>query len=114
MNKRRDAKFKADNYGDVLAAVHGLELVSFEQTGDYHGKYLAVLKDTNRLFYYIGAYGSCSVCDWLEEQRDWDTNEISLKAALDYCADIKPKYIVPLNKPLEFEKTDDEMWEIVI
>lgn len=103
-------KIYVDNYGEMLALVNDLELVSFEEDGGYQGEYLAVLKDEERLFYYIGSYGSCSGCDWLEDENDYETNEmgkaygISYKNALDYCGGIKPKYIVPKNMPLKYIK----------
>jgi hypothetical protein len=97
-----DNAIKASNYGEVLAQINDLELVSYEEDGGYQGGYLAVLKDDDRLFYFMGSYGSCSGCDWLEDVSDWKTGLISYEEARNYCADIKPKYIVPLDKPLEF------------
>jgi hypothetical protein len=109
---------KADNYGKVLAQVNDMELIKFEEDGGYQGQYIAVLKDKletlqfdengdeiiiERLFYFIGSYGSCSGCDWLQDVIDWDTGEISYKEALDYCADLKPRYIVPIDKPLNIK-----------
>jgi hypothetical protein len=95
-----------------------MELIKFEEDGGYQGQYIAVLKDKletlqfdengdeiiiERLFYFIGSYGSCSGCDWLQDVIDWDTGEISYKEALDYCADLKPRYIVPIDKPLNIK-----------
>ena len=102
IDTKKKSSFKAENYGEVLAAVNNMELISFNEDGGYQGDYLVVLKDDNRLFYYIDSYGSCSGCDWLEDVRDWETREIPYKEALDYCSGIKPKYIVPVEKPLEF------------
>lgn len=115
MEKKVNTTIKAENYGEVLARVNGMELVSFEEDGGYQGDYLVVLKDEDRLFYYIDSYGSCSGCDWLEDVKDWDTEEIPYKEALDYCSGIKPKYIVPVDKPLEFvSKGKYEGWELKI
>ena len=111
-------KFKANNYGEVLAAINQMELISFEEEGDYEGYYLAVLKDNQdgeeRLFYYIGSYGSCSGCDWLESVSDYD-NFVPLKEALDYVAELKPKYIVPASMPLKFEHNESYYgWKLIL
>ena len=60
MDEEKKTTIKAENYGEVLAAVNDMELVSFEEDGGYQGNYLVVLKDSDRLFYYIDSYGSCS------------------------------------------------------
>lgn len=105
---------KADNYGEVLALVNNLSLVSFEEDGGYQGDYLVVLKGNGKLYYYISSYGSCSGCDWLEDVRDWNTNEIPYKEALDYCQDLKPEYVVPESMPLNFKnKGEYQGFELV-
>lgn len=100
-----------DNYGELLAQVNDMELISFETDNGYQGDYCAVLMNGERLFYYIGSYGSCSGCDWLEAEDISDFNsdndrngknyKILYKDALDYCGDIKPMYIVPKNSPMK-------------
>lgn len=111
--EKNKSSFKAENYGEVLAAVNNMELVSFEEDGGYQGEYLAVLKDDDRLFYYIDSYGSCSGCDWLEDVKDWETNEVPYKEAVEYCGDLKPRYIVPADKPLTIvSKGEYEGWEV--
>jgi hypothetical protein len=107
MKQEEITKFKADDYGDVLAFVNTLELVSFEDDGGYQGTYMAILTDGERLFYYFGYYGSCSGCDWLEDVRDWKTGEVDYKEAVNYCADMKPKFIVPKDKPLNVKINDE-------
>lgn len=112
--KESKSSFKAENYGEVLAAINNMELVSFEEDGGYQGKYLAVLKDDDRLFYYIDSYGSCSGCDWLKDVTDWESGEIPYREAVNYCADLKPEYIVPIDRPLEFKKLGEyEGWELI-
>lgn len=95
-----DARIKVQDYGDVLAQINNMELVSYEEEDDYQGQYLAVLKDKDRLFYYTGSFGSCSGCDWLQDVQDWKDGTVSYKDALDYCQDMKPRYIVPEDRPL--------------
>jgi len=94
---------KVENYGDMLAQINDLELVSFETDNGYQGEYLAVCKDKAKLYYFNDYYGSCSGCDWLEDKGDYSNGgyEVDYKEALEYCGGIKPKFIVPLNKPLE-------------
>lgn len=101
-----NSKIKVESYGDLLAKVKGLELVSYDEDGGYQGEYMAVLKDDNRLFYYTGYYGSCSGCDFLEDVRDWNTGEVEYKEALGYCEQVTLKYIVPISQPLEFTKSE--------
>lgn len=96
-------KFKAENYADILAVAYDLEVVSFEEDGGYQGDYLAILTDGDRLFYFIDFYGSCSGCDWLEGEKNFKDGTITYKQALDYINYVKPKYIVPKNKPLKFK-----------
>lgn len=87
-----------DDYGELFAQVNGLELVSFEEDGGYQGDYCVVLKDDERLFYYVDSYGSCSGCDWLEDQGasyqiSGELNKakgdkhyaVEYKEALDFC-----------------------------
>ena len=105
------ASFKADNYGEVIAVVHDLELVSYEENGKYSGEYLAVLKDEDRLFYFIGDFGSCSGCDELEDIRDYTSRTIAYKEAVKLLAGKKPSYIVPKDKPLTFKKIRVEFRE---
>lgn len=106
-------KIKVTDYGDMLATVNDLELVSYEEAGDYQGEYLAVLKDKNRLFYYSGSFGSCSGCDWLEDERDYTDGTVEYKKAVEYCGDIKPMYIVPLDRPLQFKNENYYGWKLV-
>jgi hypothetical protein len=105
-----------DNYGELLAQVNGYDLVSFEEDGGYQGEYCAVLTDGKRLFYFISSYGSCSGCDWLEDngafyQISDELNKakgkkryaVGYKRALEFCGGIKPEYIVPRNNPLKIK-----------
>jgi len=98
------SKIKVNDYGDMFAKIKGLDLISYEEYGSYQGRYIVILKDetTNRLFYYFGSYGSCSGCDWLQSEMDWNTSEVEYKDALDYC-NVPPKYIVPADQPLEIK-----------
>lgn len=101
----RHASLKVNNYGDLLAQVNNLELVSYEEVGEYQGEYVCVLKDEDRVYIYIDSFGSCSGCDWLEdtsvdtkyigESQEGHRYTIRYKDALDYVGDTKPYYIVP-------------------
>lgn len=97
-----NTKIKVSDYGDMLAKIKDMELISYEEFGGYQGKYIAILKDKDRIFYYIGFYGSCSGCDWLAAEQDWRTGEVEYKDALDYCSSMTPTYIVPIGTSLEF------------
>ena len=115
-----DNHFEASDYGDVLAVINDLEKVSFETGGGYQGEYKAVLTDGKRDFYYFGSYGSCSGCDWLEDVNDYinapkNVNGywVPYKEARDYCADIKPTYIVPKVVVLEFSVKEYDDFKFV-
>lgn len=111
MTKSR-AAFKAENYGEVLAVVNDLELVSYEEDGGYQGEYMAILTDGERLFYFFDSYGSCSGCDWLLDEQDYDDKPIEYARAKEYCEDIEPKYIVPKDQPLEFIGEEGDGWKL--
>lgn len=113
MREENKTHLFVDNYGEVLAQVNDMKLVSFEEDGGYQGEYCVVLKDGDRLFYFIDSYGSCSGCDWLEDvgasykiskelndQKGDKMYAVEYKEALDYCGGLKPKYIVPLSAPM--------------
>ncbi len=91
-------KIKANNYGDLLAQVLNMELLDFQTYGSYQGHYLAVLKEDERVHFYIGYYGSCSGCDWLEAEIDYADGTIDYKEALDYCNSQSPaRFILPIG-----------------
>jgi hypothetical protein len=113
MEKNKTHLF-VDNYGEMMAQVNGYELISYETDNGYQGDYCVVLSDGERLFYYIDSYGSCSGCDWLEDKGDIYSSSdelkkqkgdkmyaVEYKEALEYCGEIKPKYIVPKSHPLK-------------
>lgn len=112
MEKNKTHLF-VDNYGELLAQVNGYDLVSYETDNGYQGDYCVVLTDGERLLYYVDSYGSCSGCDWLEDngasyrisdeldkQKEDKQYAVEYKDALEFCGEIKPKYIVPKNAPL--------------
>lgn len=88
---------QVDNYGDMLAQINQLELIYYKEVGDYSGEYLAILADDERMFIYKGSFGSCSGCDWLEDNQigfNDSPYKIKYKDAVGF-ADNKPLYIVP-------------------
>ena len=125
MNSDEQPYIYVDNYGDMLAQVNNMELVDFRESGDYQGAYYAVLKaeaeeeyeveTPDRLFYYFGSYGSCSGCDWLESEAEWNTDygesdkryKIGYKDALKYAQQSSPVFIVPATSPLKIKLDDD-------
>ena len=120
-----------NDYGDMLAQVNDMELVDFRESGDYQGVYYAVLKaeaedidyevkTPERLFYYFGSYGSCSGCDWLESEAEWNMDDkesnkrykIEYKEALKYAQQSRPVFIVPATSPLKLELDDGDYWKV--
>lgn len=118
-----------DDYGEMLAQINDLDVVSFETDGGYQGTWCLVATDGERLFYYMDFYGSCSGCDWLEDtgasysiadelykQRAAANKNYAVpyQEALDYCGGIKPKYIVPKSMPLKVvNKGEYEGFDII-
>lgn len=91
---------KVENYGDMLAQINNMELIDFYERGSYSGEYLAIMADDDRIFFFQDEYGSCSGCDWLEDETlEYGGVDkpyvVKYKAALDYCGGIEPKYIIP-------------------
>jgi len=111
MEEIKNTKIKVDDYGDMFAKVLGMDLVVFQQYGSYQGEYLVVLNDKGTYKFYIGHYGSCSGCDWLEAERDWDTSEVEYKDALEYCNGIQLKFAMP--KTL-WETLNDEQKQLLV
>lgn len=86
---------KVQNYGEMLAIVKNKPLLKYKTFGSYQGDYIAVLGGEESVEIYKGSYGSCSGCDWLEGEKDWESNEVSDEKASDYCKDDKPFLILP-------------------
>lgn len=89
---------EVENYGDMLAQINNMDLIDFRERGSYQGEYLATMVDGDRIFFFQDSYGSCSGCDWLEDEAIGYKDhgyEVKYKSALKYCGDIKPKWIIP-------------------
>jgi hypothetical protein len=92
-------KEKISNYGELLQYALGKKLLKYEEFGSYQGDYIAILQGDNEgIEIWKGSYGSCSGCDWLEAERDWEDGTISKEKALEYVKDDKPFLIVEKNK----------------
>lgn len=89
---------KIKNYGEVLAAGLGMDLLAYDTYGSYQGDYIAVLKKEDKVFIFKGSYGSCSGCDWLERALDWATDEVSEDDIKAYCEGEKPFLVIPSEK----------------
>ena len=67
---------KINNYGELAEAYLNKKLIAYVEFGSYQGEYIVVMEDRDELAFYKGYYGSCSACDWLEAERNWETEEI--------------------------------------
>ena len=85
---------KVEDYGDMLAKIFDMELVTIQYYGLFDGDYLVVLNDKGIYKFYIDAFGSCSGCDWLEDKRN-DAHEVNYLEALEYCQQVKLKFAIP-------------------
>lgn len=106
------SKIKVKDYGDILALKCDGEKVYYSESGgSYQGQYVAVVKAQTEIGYgeeskvdqyyvFIGSYGSCSGCDWLqaEGETDYDSDDydkyVDAKAALEYASQSTPLYIL--------------------
>lgn len=103
-------KIRADDYGDILALKCDGEKIFFsEKGGSYQGSYVAVIKTeiavpeysdnkVDQFYVFIGDYGSCSGCDWLEAEAEYDDayehHEVEAAKALEYAQQSTPIYIL--------------------
>lgn len=99
------SKIKVKDYGDILAVKCNGEKIYYSTEGSsYRGEYVAVVKAQKEIkhggekldqyYVFIGSYGACSGCDWLEAEQDWDTGEVDVKSALEYAEQSNPLYIL--------------------
>lgn len=100
METTLETKIKVKDYGDMLAKIFDMELVAYQQYGSYQGDYLAVLNDKGIYKFYIGSYGSCSGCDWLEAEGETEYGEefnyeVEYKSALEYCQQVTLSCAMP-------------------
>ncbi len=75
---------KVKDYGDMLAQVKGKKCIAFVYFGSYQGEWVAALDGGNNIELWKGYYGSCSGCDWLEAEKNWETDEVSDEGAQKY------------------------------
>lgn len=89
---------KVENYGDLIAQVTGKKLIGYIEFGSYQGDYIAVLESENNVELWRGSYGSCSGCDWIEGEKNWEDSTIPDEIAREYLRDEKPYLIIPKDK----------------
>lgn len=58
-------------YQEAIEAA-GAKIKTFKTFGDYQGTWMALTEDGKII---SGAYGSCSGCDALQAEFDWDSEE---------------------------------------
>ena len=112
------SKLIVRDYGDILAFRYEGEKVYYKTDGYYQGKYIAVIKTKkiiesyddikiNQYYVFVGEYGSCTSCDWLQSEGDYDiysydgekySYTVDAKLALEYSNQSIPIFILP-KKP---------------
>lgn len=97
---------KVSGYGDMLSQVKGLPCVGFVMFGSYQGDWVGLLDNGKEIELWKGYYGSCSGCDFIERERDYDTDEIDDKKAHDYFKEDQAFLKIPkeLIKDLTLEQ----------
>lgn len=68
---------KADNYGDIVSFLTGRPCIGYVEFGSYQGGWVALIDAGETVDLWKGYYGSCSGCDFIEAEKDFDTDEIS-------------------------------------
>lgn len=68
---------KIENYGEIIAHFTKKKLLAYVEFGSYQGEYITVIDDGDNVLLYKGYYGSCSGCDWLqnEGETDWTSEK---------------------------------------
>lgn len=103
-----------NNYGEMLAQLKSGELIEYREIGKYQGTYIAFIRTEKCVEVFIGEFGSCSGCDWLESEGhgryDVEIREneqikeadiknhhhfVPIQKAIDFCSQSVPRYIVP-------------------
>lgn len=97
-----DKTIEVNSYGEMLALVNNQDLIYEKSQDEYQGQYVAVTKEGDRLFFYVGYFGSCSGCDWLQDAGEFQYNgvkdyRVKYTDALEYCQQSKPKHIIPTS-----------------
>jgi len=77
-------------YGELLAYALDKKLLAYSTYGSYSGDYIAILDSGDNIEIWKGYYGSCSGCDWIEAQKNWEDETITKTQALNYVKDEKP------------------------
>lgn len=90
-------------YGMLIANYLGGTLWSYAEYGDYQGDYVALIYKDSNLLIYKGFYGSCSGCDWLQDQTG---EEISDEVVKEYMKDDKPFLTIPSDS---LPKTEEDL-----
>lgn len=103
----KPATIEVHGYGDMFAQVKDMELIHYEEFGSYQGDYIVICRDKtetyggdrDRVFIWTGGYGSCSGCDWLEaeleyEGEDYNKRVVGYAKAVEYC-NVQPYLILP-------------------
>lgn len=119
---------KIYNYADVIGIATDETPVAYEEYGSYQGDFLAVTKTANELHIWKGGFGSCTGCDWLENERshhddDWILTKekaeeflesdkpflsLSIETAKEMLKQGTIESIFPANTRVEIEKGNYE------
>jgi hypothetical protein len=94
---------KVEDYGDMLAKVTGKKLISFEMFGSYQGDWVAALESGDNIELWKGSYGSCSGCDWLESEKNWEDGTVDDQKAADYFKEDLPFATIPKETVLRVD-----------
>lgn len=86
---------KVENYGQMLAEIQGKKLISYDTFGSCQGDWLASIDCGENIEIWKGYYGSCSGCDWIENEKNYETNEISEKKIKEFFKEDRPFCVIP-------------------
>lgn len=77
------------SYAGVLALAFSHKEVFYHEFGSYEGEWLAITSHDDKYFIWHGGYGSCTVCDPLENFLDrkdkyYNDGELSIEEAKEF------------------------------
>lgn len=117
-----------EDYGDLIAfTINGFRW-SYKTYGSYQGDYIAIIEKAGKILIYKGYYGSCSGCDWFEDNMQGYSDEpikvtaADIKEYVDSEAEVfleipKPDLpddfedfvsLLPANTRVEYEKLEKQ------
>jgi len=93
---------------DVIALARGQKVLYYRQFGSYQGEWVLLSKDDESYYVYKGYYGSCSGCDAIQAEFDYDDNlPLDSPKVQNFIKDYPPEVIIPHLTAWKFAKPNN-------